>query len=162
MLSVSWGSAIWTTIAFAVVFFLLAKYAWGPILKVIREREKSIEDALRSAEIARREMANLQASNEELLRQSRLERDAMLKEARELKDQIVKEAKEQAGVERDKMISAAYDTIASEKAAAIAEIRNQVATLSLEIAERILRKQLNSDAAHETLVQDMLKEVKLN
>jgi F-type H+-transporting ATPase subunit b len=162
MLSVSWGSAIWTGIAFGIVFFILAKYAWGPILKGIKEREESIDDALKSAEKARLEMSNLQASNEELLRQSRLERDAMLKEAREIKDNIVKEAKAQAVIERDKMIAAANETIGNEKRSAIIEIRAQVATLSLEIAERILRNQLSDDSKQKALVQDMLNETKLN
>lgn len=162
MLSVSWGTVLWSAIAFLIVFFILAKTAWGPILKAIRERESSIDDALKSAERARNEMANLQASNEQLLREARIERDNMIKEARETKDQIISQAKTQAEEEKERIVNAARETIQAEKAAAIAEIKNQVATLSVDIAEKIIREKLSSEEKQNTLMSNMLQEVKLN
>src|SRR5690606_18609686 len=162
MLSVSIGTVVWSSIAFLVVVFLLAKLAWKPILASIREREDSIDDALKSASKAREEMANLTRSNEALLNEARAERDGMLKDARSTKDQIISEAKDRADVEYNKILSSAKDAIRQEKAAAISEIKEQVATLSIEIAERVIREELKSDEKQKQLIDKYLQEAKLN
>lgn len=162
MLSVSIGTVVWSSIAFLVVVFLLAKLAWKPILASIREREDSIDDALKSASKAREEMANLTKSNEALLNEARAERDGMLKDARGTKDQIIAEAKDRAEVEYNKILSSTKDAIRQEKSAAIAEIKEQVATLSIEIAERVIREELKSDEKQKQLIDKYLQEAKLN
>jgi len=156
------GLLIWSTVAFLLLFFLLSKFAWKPIVKALDERERSIEDALAKAEMAKEEMAKLTSENEQLLKQARIERDAILKEAKELKDQIVSDAKTSAQTEGAKMIEKARIEIDNQKIAAMAEVKNQVATLSLEIAEKILRKQFQDQNKQDALVSDLLKEVKLN
>jgi F-type H+-transporting ATPase subunit b len=156
------GLLIYMSITFLVVLFLLKKFAWKPILKMIREREESIENALKSAEKAKTEMQALQAGNERILAEARNERDRMLKEARDIKEQIVNEAKGLAKAEGDKMISAARETIQTEKMAAITELKNQVAQLSIEIAEKILKRELAAENKQKELIGDLLKETKLN
>lgn len=162
MLSVSIGTVVWSSIAFLVVVFLLAKLAWKPILASIKEREDSIDDALKAAGKAREEMANLTKSNEALLNEARAERDGMLKDARSTKDQIIADAKERAEVEYNKILTSAKDAIRQEKASAIAEIKGQVATLSIEIAERVIREELKSDEKQKQLIDKYLQEAKLN
>ena len=162
MLSVSIGTVAWSTIAFLLVAFLLAKFAWKPILASIKEREDSIDDALQSANKAREEMANLTKSNQTLLNQARAERDAMLKDARDTKDEIIAEAKGRADVEYARILTSAKDAIRQEKSAAIAEIKQQVATLSIEIAERVIREELKSDDKQKQLIDKYLQEAKLN
>jgi F-type H+-transporting ATPase subunit b len=142
--------------------FILRKFAWGPILSSLKERETSIEDALNAAKKAKDEVANMKAENEQLLKQARNERDMMLKEARDTKDAIVNEARAKAQTEADRMITIARETIQNEKMAAITELKNQVATLSIEIAEKVIRQQLASDEKQKALVNDLLKDVKLN
>jgi len=156
------GLFIWSTVAFLALFFLLSKFAWKPIVKALDERERSIEDALSKAEMAKLEMAKLISENEDLLKEARIERDGILKEAKEIKDQLINDAKDQAKAEGAKMIEAAKSEITNQKLAAMAEIKNQVSTLSLEIAEKVLRKQLEDKGKQQDLVNDLLKEVKLN
>lgn len=162
MLSVSFGTVIWSTIAFLLVAFILAKFAWKPILASIREREDSIDDALKSAKKAREEMSNLQASNENLLKEARLERDSMLKDARHTKDKIIAEAKAKAEGEYDKIVASARETINTEKQAAITEIKHQVANLSIEIAEKVIREELKSTDKQKELIEKYISESKLN
>lgn len=162
MLSVSFGTVIWSTIAFLLVAFILAKFAWKPILASIREREDSIDDALKSAKKAREEMSNLQASNENLLKEARLERDSMLKDARQTKDKIIAEAKSKAEGEYDKIVASARDTINTEKQAAITEIKHQVANLSIDIAEKVIREELKSTDKQKELIEKYISESKLN
>ncbi len=162
MLDVNFGTVIWSSIAFLIVAFILAKLAWKPILASIKERESSIDRALKSAEKARLEMANLQASNEALLKEARIERDAMMKDATETKNKIVAEAKERAEVEYNKILSSAREAIQTEKMAAITEIKSQVASLSIEIAEQVLRQELKSDDKQKALIDKYLQEAKLN
>jgi F-type H+-transporting ATPase subunit b len=162
MLDVSWGTVIWSSIAFLIVAFILAKFAWKPILASIKEREVSIDNSLKSAEKARQEMANLQASNETLIKEARIERDAMLKDAQETKNRIISEAKERAQEEYGKILSSAKDAIQTEKMAAITELKSQVAALSIEIAEKVLRQELNTDDKQQELVKKYLQESKLN
>lgn len=156
------GLIFWTTLSFLIVLFLLRKMAWGPILKSLKEREDSIEGALQSAEKAKEEMEKLQSSNEALLREDRDERDLLLKEARATKDAIVGEAKLKAKEEADRIISEARTAIENEKMAAITELKAEVANISLDIAEKLLRKELSGDAGQQELVDNMLSKVKLN
>lgn len=156
------GLIVWTTLVFCILFFLLAKFAWRPILKAVKDREASIEEALNAAENAKEEMATMKADNEKLLNEARLERDEMLKEARETKDNIVAEAKNTAKQEADKIIVAARESIQHEKMAAIAELKSQVAHLSIEIAERILKDELSSDDKQKTIIDNVVKDINLN
>ena len=156
------GLVFWMTVSFLIVVFILSKFAWGPILNSLKERETSIEDSLNAAKKAKDEVANMKSENEQLLKQARNERDMMLKEARETKDAIVNEARAKAQSEADRMIATARETIQNEKMAAITELKNQVATLSIEIAEKVIRQQLASDDKQKALVNDLLKDVKLN
>ena len=156
------GLLIWSTVAFLLLFFLLSKFAWKPIVKALDERERSIEDALAKAEMAKLEMAKLTNENEQLLKQARIERDEILKEAKALKDQIVSDAKTSAQVEGNKMIEKAKVEIENQKLSAMAEVKSQVAILSLQIAEKVLRRQFEDQGKQDALVSDLLKEVKLN
>jgi len=155
------GLVFWTTISFLIFLFILGKFAWKPILGAINEREISIENALMKAEAAKEEMARLTSENESLLREARAERDIILQEARKLKDKIVGDAKEAAQEEGAKMIEKARLEINMQKALAIADVKNQVASLSLEIAEKVLRKQFEDASKQDALVTELLKEVKL-
>ena len=156
------GLIFWMTLSFLIVLFLLKKFAWKPILDSLKERETSIEDALNSAKKARDEVSNMKAENERILQEARNERDVLLKQARETKDQIVNEARGKAQIEADRIITIARETINNEKMAAITELKNQVATLSIEIAEKVIRQQLSTDEKQKALVNDLLKDVKLN
>ncbi len=156
------GLVVFQTIAFLVLMFLLGKFAWKPILKSIKERENSIDDALNKAELAKQEMARLTAQNEDLMKQARDERDAMLKEAKLLKDTIVNDAKIQAQQEGSKLIEKAKLEIENQKKAALAELKGQVSSLSLDIAERVLRNQLADKGYQQELVSKLLKDVELN
>ncbi len=149
----------WTTIIFVALIFLLKKVAWKPILGAVKEREDSINKALESAENARKEIQNLTADNERILKEARAERDIMLKEAREIKENMITEAKDEALAQAAKVIEQAKATIESEKHAAIAELKNQVAELSIGIAEKIVRGELADKNKQIKLVEDMLKEV---
>jgi len=155
------GLVFWTTVSFLVLFFLLAKFAWKPIMGAIDDRERFIEDSLSKAEAANEEMARLISENETLLKQARAERDIILQEAKKVKDQIIGEAKEAAHKEGARQIELARVEINNQKAIAMADVKNQVATLSLEIAEKVLRKQFEDSSKQDELVADLLKEVKL-
>lgn len=156
------GLFIIQTIIFLILLFVLHKYAWKPILEAVNEREISIVDSLNQAKLARKEVENLSAENESIIRAAKVERDAILKEAREIKDRIVGEAKDVAKVEGDKMIEHARQSIQAEKTAAMAEIKNQIGSLSVNIAESILKQKLDNSAAQNTLVEDYLNQSNLN
>ncbi|MEJ5963745.1 F0F1 ATP synthase subunit B [Pedobacter immunditicola] len=156
------GLVIFQTIAFLLLMFILAKFAWKPILAAIKEREHSIDEALNKAELAKQEMARLTAQNEDLMKTAREERDLMLKEAKMLKDNIVNEAKTQAQTEGAKLIEKAKIEIENQKKAALYELKSQVSSLSIEIAERVLRGQLQDKTKQEDLVAGLLKDVELN
>jgi F-type H+-transporting ATPase subunit b len=155
------GLLVWTTVSFAILFWLLAKFAWKPIMAAIYLRERSIEDSLLKAEAAKEEMARLTSENEALLKQARAERDVILHEAKKVKDQIIADAKEAAHTEGARMIEMARIEINSQKAIAMADVKNQVASLSLEIAEKVLKLQLADQQKQDELVSQLLKEVKL-
>lgn len=152
----------WTTIIFIVFFFLLAKFAWKPILTAVKGREESINSALLAAENAKRDMQNLKADNEKLLAEARAERDAMIKDAREIKEKMIADAKGEAQAQGEKMIAQAKASIESEKNAAMSEIKTQVSSLSIEIAEKILKGELANTEAQSKLVEKMLDDAKLN
>lgn len=156
------GLFIWQSVVFLILIFLMAKYAWKPILASVKKREESINDALASAENARKEMQNLQADNEKLLKEAKLERESILKEAREIKNKIISDASEEAQQKADKIVLQAREQIQSEKMAAMADIKNQVAALSIEIAEKVVRRELSGKQEQLGLVDDMLSEVTLN
>ncbi len=155
------GLVFWTAVAFLLLLLLLRKFAWRPIMQAIGDREKSIEDALATAEMAKQEMARLTNENEELLKAARIERDNILKEAKVLKDQIVADAKHHAQVEGAKMIEQAKKEIDDQKKRAVAEVKNQVSTLSLDIARKILEQEFADQSRQEKLVSDLLKDVRL-
>ncbi len=156
------GLILWTAITFLILLFILKKYAWKPILKAVTDRENSIESALLKADAVREEMARLTNENEALLKQARAERDAILSEATKVKNQIIFEAKDAAQKEGAKMIDKARAEINNQKLIAIADVKNQVASLSLEIAEKVLRKQFEDQKKQDELVKELLKEVKLS
>lgn len=158
----SFGLFFWQMLIFIGLIFLLKKFAWKPILDSVNEREEGIRSALLSAENARKEMANLQADNERILQEARMERDAMLKEARELKEKMIADSKHEAQAQGQKMIEQAKAAIASEKNAAMAELKAQVSSLSLEIAEKLLKDELSNKEAQVKLVEKMLGDTKLN
>ena len=155
------GLFFWQTVVFVLLIFLLKKFAWKPILDAINEREDGIRSALKSAEKAREEMASLQSENEDTLKKARLERDGLLKEAREIKQKLIEEAKNEANKEAKKIIIQAQETIESEKNAAIVDLKNQVANLSIEIAEKVLKEKLSEDKAQMNLVKELVKDVTL-
>lgn len=156
------GLIFWTTVVFLLLLVLLGKYAWKPILNAIKTREDGITKALASAESALNDMRELKSNNEKILADARNERDALIKEAREAKDAIINEAKSKAQKDADRILSSAREQIINEKNAAVTELKNQVATLSIEIAEKILRSELSSDEKQKALVNNLMKDVNLN
>jgi F-type H+-transporting ATPase subunit b len=158
----SLGLFFWMIVIFIGLIFLMKKFAWKPILDAVNEREEGIRNALLSAENAKKEMLNLQSSNEKLVAEARAERDAMMKEAREIKEKMINDAKSEAQAQGEKMIAQAKAAIESEKNAAMAELKNQVSTLSLEIAEKVLRDELSNKESQTKLVEKMLGDAKLN
>ncbi|WP_420384825.1 F0F1 ATP synthase subunit B [Roseivirga sp.] len=162
ILSPDTGLFIFQTVAFLLLLFLLGKFAWKPILSGLKEREQTIESALLSAEQAKKEMEALQADNQKLLAEARAERDSILKEAMATANSIKEEAKEETSKITAKMLEDAKATIENEKRAALADVKTQVAALSLEITERVIRKQLGDQKAQEALVDEYVKDLNLN
>jgi F-type H+-transporting ATPase subunit b len=162
LLTPAFGTVVWASISFIVVMLLLRRFAWGPILSALSDREQSIAGALSQAEKVRQEMAELSASNESQLNEARAERDRMMREAREMADQMVADAKNKAKEAADKEVASAKDAIAIERKAAVAELKAEVGTLSLEIAERLLREKLESSEEQKALVNRLIDESPLN
>jgi F-type H+-transporting ATPase subunit b len=156
------GLFFWQTVLFVGLIFLLKKFAWKPILNAVNEREEKIQSALKAAEEAEKKMQALNNESEALLKQAREERDQILKEARAARETIIAEAKAKATAEADKIIAQSRETINNEKMAAITELKNQVAVLSIEIAEKILKEQMSGDTKQKAMVENLLKEVNLN
>lgn len=156
------GLFVWTLIAFLAVFFILRKFAWGPILKSLNERETGIAESIATADRVRKEMADLKNENEKLMMQAREERAAMLKEAKETRDKIVNEAKDAAKVEANKIIADAQVQIQQQKMAALTEVKNEIGNLAIEVAEKVLRKQLSTADAQSHYANLLAEEVKLN
>jgi len=156
------GLIFWTLVTFLLLVFLLGKFAWKPILKMVNEREASIEEALKAAERARDEMKSLQADNEAILKEAREERERILKEARDMKNKIVSDAKDAASAEAEKAVTSAKAAIEAEKAAAVAELKNQAAVLSIEVAEKVLGRELSAENKQTEMISKMIDEVKFN
>lgn len=156
------GLFFWQLVLFIALLFLLKKFAWKPILEAVEKRENGIKDALESAEKAKLDMQNLQADNEKLLKEARAEREAMLKDARDIKAKMIDDAKGEAQEQANKLIAQAQASIESEKKAAIAELKSQVAGLSLEIAEKVLHGELSNKDKQLNLVESMIDDAKLN
>ena len=157
----SFGLFFWQTLLFILLLFLLKKYAWKPILDALNSREEGIKNALDEAEKARQEMVDLKSDNERIVKEARAERDAMLKDARTMKENMISEAKEEAKSQASKIIEQAKVTIENEKLAAITELRNQVAELSIGIAEKIIKDELSEKDKQVKLIEKMLKEAEL-
>jgi len=156
------GLLFWTLIAFIIVFLILKKFAWKPILKSLKDRETGIANSLATAERVRAEMAQLQSENEALLAKAREERALLLKEARETRDRMINEAKEQAKVEGNRMIADAQQAIQQQKMAAITDVKNQIGNLVIEVAEKVLRRELNNTKEQENYIKELANEIKLN
>lgn len=156
------GLIFWTTVVFLLLIFLLGKYAWKPILGAIKTREKNIEDSLAKAESALNDMRELQSNNDKILQQARTERDALLKEARTTKDSIIAEAKTKAQEDAMRIVEAARELIENEKNKAQDELRKQVAQLSIEIAEKVLRQELKSDSKQMEFVKQESDRIRLS
>jgi F-type H+-transporting ATPase subunit b len=156
------GLIFWQLVAFLALLFILIKFAWKPMLAALEERESSIENALKSAEQARNEMANLKADNEKLLQEARLERDNILKKAQEASVKMIEDAKNEAAKVAAQQIENAKAVIETEKKAALTEVKNQVALLTLEVTEKLLRRSLSDEKSQKALVDEFVKDIKLN
>lgn len=156
------GLTFWMLLVFSLLLFLLKKFAWKPILTMLAERENSIEEALKSADQAREQMAKLQSDNEALYKQAREERDQILKEAREMKDSIIGEAKRSAEEEGKRMIMKASEEISKQKTAAIAELKGQVANLSVNIAEKLINNQLSNSEEQQSIIAKQVNSLNNN
>ena len=156
------GLIFWTTLSFIILLWLLGKFAWKPILSALNEREDGIRKALDEADKARQEMAELQASNENILKEARTERDALLKDARDIKNNMISEAKEEAKIQANKIVQQAKVSIENEKQAAIIHLKNQVAELSIGIAEKVIKSELSNKDKQIDLIEKMLDDATLN
>lgn len=156
------GYFLWMLVAFLIVMYVLGKFAWKPILKMLKDRETGIASALAAADTARQEMANLQSENQALLQRAAEERTQMLKEAREAGDKIISDAQDKARVAYNKILEDAKEVISQQKNQAMTDVKNKVGSLVVEISEKILRRQLQDQSAQEALIQDLVKDVKLN
>jgi F-type H+-transporting ATPase subunit b len=158
----SLGLIFWTLLAFVIVFLLLKKFAWKPILKGLEDREQNINDAIQSAEKVKLEMAQMKSENEALLASAREERAALLKEAKEIRDKMINDAKEDAKVQAAKIIADAHASIQNQKMAAMIDIKNQVGKMVIEVSEKILRRELSNKAEQERFIHQLTDEIKLN
>ncbi|MBU3926768.1 MAG: ATP synthase F0 subunit B [Bacteroidetes bacterium GWF2_41_31] len=162
LINPGFGLIIWMTLAFGILLFVLAKFAWKPIMAALKEREDSIENALLAAEKAQQAMEELKLGNEKLMQEAQIERDTILKEARKLKDVILNEAREKSIMETKNMIQSAREQITTDKNAALAEIKNTIASYSISIAEKILREELKDKSRQMAYAEKLLKETSLN
>jgi F-type H+-transporting ATPase subunit b len=162
LITPSLGTIFWMTITFLIVLLILRKYAWRPILSFLKERENSIQDALLSADRAKEEMSQLKADNERIIAEAKLERDKIIVEAKELKDTIIKEARHQASEEARQLIDTAKQTIRNEKDLAVNEVKEQIASLSVHIASKILQQKLSETTEQKDLIEKSIREIKMN
>jgi F-type H+-transporting ATPase subunit b len=156
------GLLFWMLLMFGVVLFILTKFAWKPILKALKDREQSIDEALKSADKAKEDMEKLQADNEKILQEARSERDDIIKDAKDVRQKMIDEARKEASVETQRLLEAARAAIEGEKDSAINEIREKIAEMSLDIAEKILREKLSDSKEQKDLIDRLIKEIKLN
>ena len=152
------GLIFWTTVVFLLLLLLLKKFAWKPILSAVEERNNLINDSLQAAEKARDEMSELNSNNEKIIAQAKTDRDGLLKEAREMKSQIISQAKGQAVLEAEKLVNSAKEQISNEKMKALTELKNHVADLSIEMAEKVLSNELSDASKQKELITRSLKE----
>lgn len=162
LVKVDIGLLFWMTVTFGLLLFILGKYAWKPIMKMLHEREDSIEKALHAAEEAKKEMLKLKAGNEQLLLEAKEERDALLRDARKVKDSIIEDARVKANEEANRIIENARESIQFEKMAAINDLKNQIAAISIEIAEKLIQQELSDSEKQHQLTERLMKEVKIN
>lgn len=162
LLTPDFGLFFWTLIAFLLVLFILGKFAWKPILNSLSEREGSIATSLATAEKARQEMANLKNENEALLQKAREERSAMLKDAKDAAEKLISDSQNKAKSEYERIVADAQAAINQQKNAALTDVKNQVGTLVIEVAEKVIRKQLANKGEQEALIADLVDNVKLN
>lgn len=156
------GTIFWTLLIFSIAVFILAKFAWKPVLKGLKERDSSIAQALQAAEIARKQVSEMHSENEKLLAEARIERDKIIQEARQFKESLMADAREQAKKEGHKLIDEAREAIKNERNAAIFEIKKQVTELSVAISEKLLLQELSDPARQQALIEKSLNEVKFN
>ncbi len=156
------GLFVWTLLAFLIVFFILRKFAWKPILNSLHERETGIADSIAAAERVKKEMSQMQADNEKLMMEARAQSAQMLKEAKEMKDSIINKAKEETKVVADKMIADAQQQIQQQKMAALTEVKNEIGKLAVEVAEKVIRKQLATADSQNDYAQMLAEEIKMN
>jgi F-type H+-transporting ATPase subunit b len=156
------GLIFWSTLFFLILLLILGRFAWPAILTAVKARNESIRKALDAAEMAKKEMEQLKADNEKIIAEARAERDAMLKEAKQVKEKLIAEAREKAEEEAKKLIRNARESIQAEKTAAISDMKAQMASLSVDIAEKILRKKLEDSKAQKELVDKLINEADLN
>jgi len=156
------GLVFWMTVSFLIVLFILTRYAWKPVMKMLKEREENIDKAINAAQKAQEEMKKLEASNQKLLQEAKEERDRILKEARKTGDILVEEARTKAGAEANRIVNAARESIQNEKMAALTELKNQIATLSIDIAEKILKEELSNPEKQKSAVDRLLKDINLS
>jgi F-type H+-transporting ATPase subunit b len=157
-----YGLLFWQLVVFSIVLTILAVFVWKPVTEALRTRESMIEDSIKSAELAREEMMQIKADNEMVLKEARVQRDQLLKDATIVASKIKDDAKSETSKISEKMILDAKSIIESEKNAALAEVKNLVSTLSLDIAEKLIRAKLNNDLSQQQLVEKFLKGVKVN
>jgi F-type H+-transporting ATPase subunit b len=162
LLSPGLGLIVWTLIAFLIVFFILGKFAWKPILQSLKERETGIATAIASAESMKVEMAQMRSENEALLAQAREERSLMIKEAKDTTTKMINDAKEKARTEYDRILSEAQVAIQHQKNAALIDVKNQVGKLVIEVSEKVLRRELSNKSEQEGFIKQMAETVKLN
>ena len=159
LLTPAFGLIFWTLIAFLLAFFILKKFAWPAIINGLNEREKTIADSLATAERVKQEMAELKSENEALLVQAREERAQMLKEAKETKDKIISEAKEQAKIEANKIIVDANNAIQNQKMAALTDVKNQIGNMVVEVAEKVIRRELSNGSDQELYIRKLAEDL---
>lgn len=162
LLTPSFGLLIWTLLAFLIVFFILKKFAWKPILASLKERETGIADSLATADRVKAEMAAMKSENEALLAAAREERAKMVKDAKETSSKMISEAKEKARTEYDRIIAEAQVAILQQKNAALTEVKNQVGNLVIEVSEKVLRRELANKGEQENYIKQLAEVVKLN
>lgn len=155
------GLLFWTLVSFIILYLILRKFAWGPILGAVKEREESIKAALDAAENAKKDMENLKADNEKILNEAKIERETMLKEAREIKSKLISDAEEEAKIRAKKMVEAAKTAIQNEKNSAMNELKNTVVDLSVGIAEKLISEELADKDKQLKMIEDILEDSKL-
>ena len=162
LLEPDFGLIFWTAVVFLITFFILARFAWKPILKLLNEREKGIADSIASAERIKAEMSQMRSEHEQVLMDARAERSQILKDAREIRDRIIGEARDNARAEARKIVEETQVAIQNQKMAAITEVKNQVGLLVVEVAEKVLARELAAPADQEQFIESLTRNLKLN